>query len=142
VDLTVWILFPGTVMLIAAGLIWSHLRSWKAAQREIQDPRELAFRWRQFRRRMQTSGMLLLLGAAILIGYFVPRDHPNLFVFYWCGVFLWTLWIVLLAIGDAVLSSIHLRAESRQRQIDQARARAELHRTTSSKRNGKADSPP
>jgi hypothetical protein len=129
-------------MLVAAGLMWGHVHSWRLAQRENSDARELAFRQRQFRRRMQTSGMLLLLGAAILIGYFVPRDRPNLFVFYWCGVFLWTLWIILLAIGDAVLSRIHLRAESRQRQIDHARARAELHRTTTSKRNGKADSPP
>lgn len=127
-------------MGIAAALLWFHVRSWKSSQLQGFDPVELAFRQRQFRRRMQTSSMLLLLGAAILAGYWLPREWPNVFVFvfYWCGVSLWTLWIILLALGDALLSRLHLRGDFRQRQIDHARARAELHRTTSSKRNGKA----
>lgn len=129
-------------MGISAAFLWGHVRSWKSSQRESIDPRELAFRKGQFRRRTQTSSMLFLLGAAILVGYWMPREWPNLFVFYWCGVFLWTLWVILLALGDAVLSRLHLRAESRQRQIDHARARAELHRTTASKKNGKAGTPP
>jgi len=141
-DLTVWILFSGSVMAISAGLIWSHFRTWKSAQRRDLEPRELGFLQRQFRRRMQTSSMLLLLGGAILAGYWVPRERPSLYVFYWCGVFLWTIWIMLLAVGDAVLSRLYLRAEVRQRQIDQARAQAELHRTTLSKRNGKSKTPP
>jgi hypothetical protein len=142
VDLTVWILFSAAVMSISAGLLWGHVRSWRSTQQETIEPRELAFRKRQFRRRMQTSSMLFLLGIAILAGYWIPRERPNLFVLYWCGVFVWTLWIVLLAVGDAVLSRLHLRAEQRLRQIDHLRTKAELDRTTAAKRNGKAGTPP
>jgi len=49
---------------------------------------------RQFRRRMQASGMLVLIGVMIAAGQFIDgKALPALFTFYWSAVILLTVWL-------------------------------------------------
>ena len=56
----------------SAGLLVWHVRAWKRLQDAGIDPRERNFRHRQYRRRMQTSAMLGLLGAALHVAGRLP----------------------------------------------------------------------
>ena len=52
----------------SAALVAWHIRAWKQLQHAEIGPRQRDFRRRQYRRRMQTSALLGVLGVAILIG--------------------------------------------------------------------------
>jgi hypothetical protein len=56
-------------------LLDSHRRAWRAAQRDTtKGERERRFALSQYRRRMQASGIIGVLGAAIGIGPLVPHE--------------------------------------------------------------------
>jgi len=112
--LVVTSVFASLLVAIATALMIWHARSWRAAQALPEDSPERAFAWRQFRRRMQTSGMIAVLGLAIFVGYFVRS--PAWIGPYWLGVLALLGWVLLLALLD--IGAIHryygsLRAEHR-----------------------------
>ena len=110
---SVAVIAGGAVMLVAAAMICSHVRAWR---RERDDPQldddERAFLARRFRRRMQTSGLLLAIGILIPVGdQLLQLEHqPALFTLYWLAILLATMWIALLAVGDMVSTRVHRRA--------------------------------
>jgi hypothetical protein len=56
-------------------LLDSHLRAWRMAREDAtKSERERRFALAQYRRRMQASGIIGVLGAAIGIGPLVPRE--------------------------------------------------------------------
>ncbi len=96
------------------GLMFWHVRSIRRSEREALEPVELAFRQRQFRRRMQASAMLGLLGLALLAAPLISHhERPLGFLMFWTAVLAWLGWIVLLALGDAWASQQHLRRQAR-----------------------------
>jgi hypothetical protein len=86
-------------------------------------PTELKFLEQQYRRRMQTSALTITLGALISMCDYLPqfRTSPGFAAAYVMGLLLLSMWLVLLALGDAVASRVHMsQTLRRNRQTRQA----------------------
>ena len=103
-------------------MLW-HVRSWQATQREKPSAKELDFRRRQFRRRIQTTAMLGLLAVAILVGHWITGAAR---LFYWGAVLLLVAWMVLLALVDVWATRWHVGRMQREIQLQQVKLRAKL----------------
>jgi hypothetical protein len=128
--------------LSSAGLIVWHVRAWQRLQQAGTDALERDFRRRQYRRRMQTSIMLGLLGVAIFVGQLLmtPNTAWHLLVIYWSGVVVLVLWVALLAVADMTATSFYYSREKTQCVVEQARLQNELRQareTLAKSRNGK-----
>ncbi len=76
---------------------------------------------------MQASSLLALLGPALIVGHRIsPQQLPRLFVGYWIGVALLTIWIGLLAAGDALATGQHFSLKKRRGGDARTRLQAEL----------------
>ena len=120
------------VLLVTASL-WMmkmHVHAWRAARAdESREPHELNFRRRQFRRRMQTSGILGLLGIAILVGHFIKPPMASVVVaVYWATVLLMVAWILVLACFDAISTQLHFNRMQRRNESEQTLLEAKLRR--------------
>jgi Na+/H+ antiporter NhaD/arsenite permease-like protein len=120
------------VLLVTASL-WMmrlHIRTWREARaEESREAHELNYRRRQFHRRMQTSGILGLLGIAILVGYFVAPPLPIVVVaVYWASVLLMVAWMLVLACFDAVSTQMYFNRVQRRNESQQALLEAKLSR--------------
>lgn len=92
---------------------------------------------RQFRRRMQASGMLVLIGVMIAAGQFIDgKALPTLFTFYWMGVILLTFWLILLAMGDAVSIAHYSRNAQARLDVHRKQLEVELERLRAKQGNG------
>lgn len=86
-------------------------------------PSELRFLEQQYRRRMQTSALTITLGALISMYDYIPqlKSSPGFAAAYVIGLLLLSMWLVLLALGDAVASRVHMSQSLRKnRQTRQA----------------------
>jgi hypothetical protein len=130
-----------SVVLIASavGLMVWHVRAWHAAQSASPDQREIKYRYGQYRRRMQTSAMLGLLGVLIFIGQLamVWIDSRLFAVIFWGGVLLLLLWMGLLAVADMVATQQHFSRLRTDYLVERARLQAEARRLQAGT-NGKA----
>lgn len=130
-------ILAAALLVLAAGLIWSHLRTWRRAQAQELEPEEHDYRRRQFRRRMQASAMIGIVGGCLVIGALIPEDKwPTAFVIFWFGVILLVLWIMLLAVGDIVSTRMFVAHMDRERIVEQAKLEAELRRAKATRSNG------
>lgn len=103
------ILFAALLMLLGLALMWRHAHVWRSARERETDERELAFAGRQFRRRRRTSAIIVVLGLAIAGGELIRS--PLVSLVYWLGILLLVLWIVALAVLDAVATQQHFGAQ-------------------------------
>ncbi|NOX55863.1 MAG: hypothetical protein GXP27_15755 [Planctomycetes bacterium] len=109
-----WVTLGVGAALIVTGLVMitAHVRAWK---RQRQDPALDDFdreHYRaRYRRRLQTSGLIALLGLLIPLGDapFLWRQGVRISTIFWLAILLLTVWIVLLAIGDIVATRTHAR---------------------------------
>jgi hypothetical protein len=135
------VIFVSVLLLLAtAGLIVSHIRTWRAFQQQDLEAEEFDYRRRQFRRRMQTSAMLGLLAAAVLVGYMLTlwlRSGWFALVF-WPAVMALACWVALLAAVDIWATKHHFGRLRHNCLIEQAKLQAELRRIQSIRGNGKA----
>jgi hypothetical protein len=76
---------------------------------------------------MQANGMLAVAGALMLVGSLLePRQYPSTYVGIWVAVFILVLWLILLALADALVS-LHRGQRARHAQLaEQAKLEAEL----------------
>ncbi|MGE0607382.1 MAG: hypothetical protein AB7O62_09835 [Pirellulales bacterium] len=133
------LLLPLTVFLIAAGLLWWHQREWHQANARPLDDADRLFHARRYRRRMQASGMLALIGVALAGGQSMDiRQNPSLYVYFWFGVIGLVLWACALALADALSTHLHAARGLRQHQITRAQLAAEIARY----QQQKGDQPP
>lgn len=94
-------------------MIRAHLRAWqKHEQDEALTPADRQHFRKQFRRRMQTSTGIVIVGILLPIGDFIIpwqrlANGPQLFALYWAGVLLITVWIILMALGDLTMTRLH-----------------------------------
>lgn len=132
-------LMCGLLLAASAILMQSHLRTWRSHQREAPaEPRELDYHRRQFRRRMQSSAMLGLLGIAVLVGHFIRPPLPVLVVvIFWACVILLIVWLMLLAVADVVSTRMHFGQLRRHFQSEQTNLHAQIGRITKTRGNGK-----
>ena len=82
-------------------------------------PPELKFLEQQYRRRMQTSALTITLGALISMCDYLPqfRTSPGFAAAYVMGLLLLSMWLVLLALGDAVASRVHMSQSLRKNRL-------------------------
>lgn len=140
-DFWSWSLFSWFLLLSTAGLMYSHVRTWQRVRQRAEQlaPKELEYRRRQFRRRVQATTMLALLAVAVLAGYWVrpPRVRPPVFFAYWGGVLLVVFWVAALAMAD-IFSTKHYFSGVRHRYwIEEVKLQAELRRLQAIQGNGK-----
>jgi hypothetical protein len=119
-----------------------HIRAWKRLRHEEIGPREKNFRRRQFRRRMQTSALLGVLGVAIFIGQLLMTEVPSrlILVVYWSCILLMVLWLALLALADMAATSLYYSQEKTDYVVEHARLQGELRQARDEEapaRNGK-----
>jgi hypothetical protein len=126
----------------SGGLIASHIRTWKRLKDEDLDELESEFHRRQYRRRMQTSGMLGVLGMAILVGQLlILWVTSSLFILlYWGAVVVLVIWMALLALADMTATGVFYSREKSNSIVEHARLQSELRRARDEeapRRNGK-----
>lgn len=117
-------------ILVALGLLWmwSHLRTWRAEKRdEAHDEFDRSHYASRFQRRMQTSGMVVLIGILIPVGdVFVWNWGPWTSTLYWLGILCLALWIAVQAIGDFTSVQSYSRAAMARVNTKRQQAEAEL----------------
>ena len=138
-DLSSAIFVSALLLLAAGGLMVSHVRTWRAFQREPLDPREFDYRRRQFRRRMQTSAMLAVVAAAVFIGHLLTLwlESWMFAVVFWGAVMLVLCWVGLLAAADVWATKHHFGRLRDECLVEQAKLQAELRRLQAVQSNGK-----
>jgi hypothetical protein len=97
-------------------VVW-HVRHWRKAQNDAGlAPADLKFAEHQYRRRMQTSALTITLGALIAMCDSLPqfRNSPGFAAGYVATLLLLSMWLVLLALGDAFASRVHIRQSLRK----------------------------
>ena len=127
-----WFVAPligGCIVTFGLVLLRSHVRSWSQQQvDDTLDDHERDFCERRYRRRMQTTAMLIGVGAMIPVGdQLLPLDKsPVWFAIYWTVVLLATLWITFQALGDLAQTKVHSRANLARIRRKQRELREEL----------------
>lgn len=113
--------FGSLVSCVGLGMIvWHVLQHRWHQDDESLAPTDLNFYEQQYRRRMQTSALAVTLGALIgLLGYIPAMDTSPIFATcYVMGLLLLSLWLILLALSDALASRMHSnKVQRRQRQL-------------------------
>jgi hypothetical protein len=104
-----------SALLVGASLllIRSHIRSWRGHRdaSDLDQADVLHYR-NQFRRRVIASGLLGMIGLMLVIGdLLVPWQRaPKAFAVYWMAVLSLTMYVLVLAVADALATSAHRRA--------------------------------
>ncbi|MDA0587784.1 MAG: hypothetical protein O2820_02880 [Planctomycetota bacterium] len=117
-------------VLVVFGLLWmwSHVRAWRVEQGDDSlgefDRAHFANR---FRRRMQTSGMVVLIGILIPAGdVFVWKWGPWTSTAYWLGILIMAMWVGVQALGDFTAVQSYSRAAMASVNSKRQQAEAEL----------------
>lgn len=147
-----WILSTSVgITLVALGvvLLRSHRRTWRRQQNDasLEDSERIHFH-KRFRRRMQASGLIALLGVLIPLGdlalpVLLPQQQfPAVFAVFWPAVLLLTLWVIVLAFADMLATSAHARialnrVQRKQRELHQQIA--EIKRRSGQGRDASSD---
>jgi hypothetical protein len=131
------ITFSLILIAIALGLLWFHRRSWLAAGHVNPGKEDLQFARRQYRRRAQTSGLIILVALVILGSHWVERPLPTLLV--WGGVTLLVLWICLLAAADWLHTRAYFHRVHDEQIAQRAALEAEMRRLLRHRSNGRSD---
>jgi len=118
---TTYLLFGSLVSSVGFGMIVLHVvqRRNHAEDESLSEP-DRHFYDQQYRRRIQTSALTVTLGALIgLCGYIQALERsPFLATCYVIGLLLLSLWLILLALSDAVASRVYSsRVNRRQRKL-------------------------
>ncbi len=113
--------FGSIVSLVGIALVWLHVRSHRRRKAEDELPEaDTRFFEHQYSRRMQTSGLTVTLGGLIgLCGYAkIFENSPIFATFYVVGLLLLALWLILLAISDAIATRVYSsRLNRRNREV-------------------------
>jgi hypothetical protein len=124
---------PGTqlfsILLGGLGgiLLAAHITGWVRARAHLKNALDLRFARGRFIRRVQASGMIVVLSVAIPLSDRI--SSPRGVLAYWMVVLLIVVWLSLLALADLLASQWHLGREWRQNREQSARLIAELVRT-------------
>jgi len=111
-------------------LIDSHRRSWRSARdNDDLSDRDRRYAQSQYRRRMQASGIIGLLGVGIGVYPLVPRE-PGPMAFYLAALVSACACIMLLALLDAWATRQHYRRMLGERLATEIKLASELRAVT------------
>jgi hypothetical protein len=128
-----WVAFGVGAGLLAVGLLFLrwHVQEWRQEKNDPSlDPHDRDHYHARYRRRMQTSGMIVFLGILIPLGdWLLERGFVVASTVLWFFVFGLIGWIILMAFGDMLSTRTHSHAalsKVRQKQRELERQVAEL----------------
>src|SRR6266853_26053 len=102
-DIKASLAFGTALVLFASWLFRWHCRAWmEHSHDDMNDDRARHHYRRQFRRRIQVSVLLFLLGVMIPLGDWLmtQRQHPQWIAVFWMAVLALAMWIMMLAVFD------------------------------------------
>ncbi len=131
-----WSIVFGVLLLVfSVVMLRRHVATWRAARDGKKDERARDFAFRQYRRRMQGSAMIGIIGVAVIAGIWITDNTAALF--FWLGVTLVVFWMALLALAD-LLATRHYYSQLQREQLEEhAALRGELERLKRRDGNGK-----
>ena len=145
-----WIAVGVGAALFATGVLFIrwHVHEWREEKNNPGlDPNDRRHFYARYRRRMQTSGILVLLGILIPLGdWLIDRNkNPLPATIVWIVVLLLTMWVIVMALGDMLstrthsqvaLSKVRQKQKELERQVAEIRSRDNNGHT---QKNGYAD---
>jgi hypothetical protein len=127
----------GLMIVVGLGIAWFQ---WRHRQPDAsEDELTQLHAARQLRRRLQVSGLMVLVGILIPLGDLLPtfRRSPVAFALFWAAILLVLFWIMLLAAADFVsarsyhnLANLRMRQQRREleRELDRLRISGNGHK--------------
>jgi uncharacterized membrane protein len=130
----------GAVLVVLGALMMrSHLVAWRRDREDaaLDDP-DRKHLYTRFRRRMQTSGCIILIGILIVLGDspIAARD-PRVWTLIWCVVLVIVFLIILLALGDLTSTRVHSRVAMARLKQKQRALETQLKELQSRRSNGR-----
>ena len=130
------------LMIVGPLMMWAHVKTWRRQQLDTspgsQQRRHLFVR---YRRRMQTSAMIALLGLGLAAGDLLIWGHgPIVTLVYWLAFTGVALWVLLLGIGDLASVRVDTRGlRDELKRLDQKKLEleGEFGRLNRPRSNGK-----
>lgn len=113
----IFIAFGAFVWLFGIAMVAWHVRQHRTIMNDAGlSPADYKFHESQYRRRMQTSALTITLGALIAMCDYLPQFKASLgfAAGYIATLLLLSMWLVLLAIGDAFASRMHMQQSIRR----------------------------
>ncbi|MBD3673740.1 MAG: hypothetical protein HUJ26_09475 [Planctomycetaceae bacterium] len=118
-------------------MMWFHYSSRKADAETDHDELEMRHLATRYRRRMQASGILVLLGGMISGGQFLDgQAMPGFFGLYWLFVLFMTFWVILLALGDAASTLSYSKVAQNKLKQQRQEIEKEFERLKAQQGNG------
>jgi len=118
---TTYLLFGSLVSCVGiAMVVWHVVQHRRHTDDESLSEADQQFYEQQYRRRMQTSALAVTLGSLIgMFGYIPAMESSPIFATcYVLGLLLLSLWLILMALSDALASRVYTnRAHRRHRQL-------------------------
>jgi hypothetical protein len=101
-----------SLVTIGVFMIRGHIRGWAERQAEgITDPADLLHYHSQYRRRIQTSALIVIIGVLVFVGDVISKPiGVRLFGIYWAVVLALVAYLIVLAILDGLSTASHTRA--------------------------------
>ncbi|HUG68823.1 MAG TPA: hypothetical protein VMM76_13835 [Pirellulaceae bacterium] len=130
------LVFAACLLGASVTLLCVHLRAWRAYQGEGLDEHAFDFRRRQFRRRMQASAMIGVVGILVLVSLAVTE--PVMTAILWLVVLALVLWMLLLALADMVTSYFYYNQIRARHMAEHATLQAQVDRIRRREGNGQA----
>jgi hypothetical protein len=132
----------GFLLVLGISLIWAHQRARRvaASEGEPEDEFERRYVASRYRRRMQTSALIALIGVMVAASPLVipdPRTAPKLFGIWWLSALLVTMWVVLLAVADIMATKAHTTIAHARIRVHQEQLERELREMQKHKGNGR-----
>lgn len=140
-----WIVSTSTgAVLIAIGglMLRSHGRTWDHQKNDPDlEPEDRVHYHRRYRRRMQTSSLILILGILIPAGDLAVPHLPKrvggiLFAAYVLIILLLALWVMILGLSDFAATAAHSRRAMARLQEKQRELNRELAEIRNRHANG------
>ena len=102
-----------SLIILACCMMWSHNNAWRRQQQDLdEDDTDRAYYFGRYRRRMQTSGFLAIVGFLIGVGDIaIWRFGPFASAIFWLMIIVFAGWIGLLALGDLTAVRTHSQIE-------------------------------
>lgn len=133
------LLFSAALVFGSLVLLAWHVKAWREADHGGLSARDYEFFRRQFRRRMQSSGMLGIIGLLIL-GHLWVRDNSML-ALYWTGVLGLLVWTVLLAASDFAASRVYYGSQIADQQTEHLLLKREIEKFRRESQSPETDPP-
>lgn len=127
------------LVLVSILLSVAHLRAWRADDHGGLGERDRNFHARRFRRRLQASVMVGVIGLLLLGDLWLGDGWAALI--YWSGVLLLLGWLLLLAASDWLASRVHFRGQIDRLRHERALLQADIDQLRQRHRTRQASHP-